>query len=221
VPSPVPHEVGELRAEIAWAEAEPSVQCSPAGAELCFAVADRDLAPAVLRLHRGEHALVLGPPRSGRTTALVSMARAAGPEVAMVVGDDLAERSGIRATPADQIASVVAGRGPTLVLVDDALDLVDAEGGLARLVANPPPGLHLVVSARPDRYRAAYGHWAAEIKGSRAGLLLRPDPLDGDLLGQALPPRLDFPSLPGRGLLVVDAIAEVVQVVLPEGQSAS
>ena len=221
VPSPPPHEVGELRAEIAWADAKPSADLSSAGAELRIAVADRDLAPAVLRLHPGEHALVLGPPRSGRTTALVSMARAAGPDVAVVVGEELAARSGIPATRVDHVASVAAGRVPTLLLIDDALAVADVDGGLARLVANPTPGLHLVVSARPDRYRAAYGHWAAEIRGSRAGLLLRPDPLDGDLLGQPLPTRLDIPSLPGRGLLVADATVEVVQVVLPQGQSAS
>jgi S-DNA-T family DNA segregation ATPase FtsK/SpoIIIE len=221
VPSAPPHDVGELRAEISWAEAESSVVVAPTGAALTIAIADRDLRPATLRLHPGEHALVSGPARSGRTTTLVSIARAAGPDRTLVVGEELARRSGIRPTAPDELAVIVTGRGPTLVLVDDALEIPDADGRLAGLVAGPPPGVHLVVSVRPDRYRAAYGHWAAEIKSSRAGLLLRPDPLDGDLLGRPLPPRLSLASLPGRGLIVADGSIEEVQVVLPDDQSAS
>jgi S-DNA-T family DNA segregation ATPase FtsK/SpoIIIE len=218
--SPPPHEVGELRSEITWPDAEPAVDISPRGAQLRIAVADRDLTSAVLHLHPGEHALVLGPARSGRTTALVTLARAAG-DAAVVVGDELGRRSGIEPIDPETILATVADRGPTLVLVDDALQFDDPRGELRRLVASPPAGLHVVASARPDRYRAAYGHWAAEIKASRAGLLLRPDPLDGDLLGHPLPGRLDIPPLPGRGLLVGDGSVEVVQVVLPEGQSTS
>ena len=220
VPSPPPHEVGELRAEIPWAETTAGAVLSSSGAELRIAVADRDLTLATLRLHAGEHALVAGPPRSGRTTALVAIARAAG-DAAVVVGEELAGRCGRRAVPLAELATVVARRGPTLVLVDDALGVVDVDGGLAALVAHPPPGVHLVVAVRPDRCRAAYGHWSAEIRQSRAGLLLRPEPLDGDLLGQLLPARLDLPPLPGRGLLVADGSAEIVQVVQPDGQSVS
>jgi hypothetical protein len=43
-------------------------------------------------------------------------------------------------------------------------------------------------------------------------VIIRPGPLDGDLLGVALPPRLDLPVLPGRGLVVSDGVARVAQV---------
>jgi len=212
--------VGELATEIPWVDADPGVDLSIRGASLRFAVADRDLAPAVLRLHPGEHALVLGPARSGRTMALATIARAAGRH-AVVVGDELARRSGVAATGPAAIVAAIVDRGPTLLLVDDALEVEDPRGELSRLILNPPRGFHVVASARPDRYRSAYGHWSAEIKGSRAGLLLRPDPLDGDLLGHPLPGRLDLPPVPGRGILIADAAAEVVQVVMPDVQSAS
>ncbi|MEZ5245556.1 MAG: FtsK/SpoIIIE domain-containing protein [Acidimicrobiales bacterium] len=221
VPARRPHDVGELGAEITWSDGEPSVSISPTGAALTIAIGDRDLRPATLRLHPGEHALVTGPARSGRTTALVSIARAAGPDLVLVVGEELARRSRLPPTAPERVVDELAGRGSSLVLVDDALDIADADGRLAELVACPPPGVHIVVSVRPDRYRAAYGHWSAEIKSSRAGLLLRPDPLDGDLLGRPLPPRLAVAPLPGRGLIVADGSIEEVQVVLPDDQSAS
>lgn len=218
--SPTPHDVGELGADITPETATPTVTVDGSGAELRVAVGDRDLTLTTLRLHPGEHALVLGPARSGRTTTLVTMALAAG-EAAVVVGEELARRSGVPAVAPEMLMAVLARRGPTLVLVDDALAVSDPDGALARVAAGSVAGVHLVVAARPDRYRSAYGHWGSEIKGSRLGLLLRPEPLDGDLLGMPFPARLDLPPLPGRGMLVADGRAEVVQVVRSDGQSAS
>ncbi|MEQ8841009.1 MAG: FtsK/SpoIIIE domain-containing protein [Acidimicrobiales bacterium] len=215
-----PHEVGELRPEIRWSEATPLVVLDGSTARLRFAVRDRDLALADLVLHRGEHAVVLGPPRSGRTTALATLARAAG-AACIVVGRALADRSGLdAASPTDIEARLAAIEGPALVLVDDAVDLDDPTGILGRLATTPPAGVHLVVTGRADRFRSAYGHWAADIKSSRAGLLLRPDPIDGDLLGQQFPARLAPMPVPGRGMLVSDGVVELVQTVLPDDQSA-
>jgi len=220
-PASSPHEVGELRHEIRWSDAEPTVVLSPEGAQLRIAIRDRDLALATLRLHRGEHALVLGPSRSGRTDALATLARAAGPD-AIIVGDGaLASRAGFVAVRPDDVADALRGRDRALVLVDDALDVEDPDGYLAQLVAAAPPGVHLIASARADRLRSAYGHWASDIKSSRAGLLLRPDPLDGELLGRQFPSRLGLASIPGRGVVISDSEMEVVQVVLPNDQSTS
>ena len=78
----------------------------------------------------------------------------------------------------------------------------------------------MIAAVRPDRLRAAYGHWVSEIRASRVGILLRPEPMDGDLLGASLPPRLALPPVPGRGVAVVDGEIDVVQVVSAD-QSAS
>ena len=211
-----PHEVGELRAEIPWSESEPSIDVSTAGCEIRIAIRDRDLALAVLRLHPGEHAIVLGPPRSGRTSALVALARAGGADVVVVGDGELAQRAGLVPVSTHDLADALAARSPTMVLVDDALGVADESGVLAQMVTASPPGVHIVASARPDRLRAAYGHWASDIKSSRAGLLLRPDPLDGDLLGQQFPARMGLDPVPGRGVMICDAQTEVVQVVLSD-----
>ena len=125
---------------------------------------------------------------------------------------ELATGTGREPVGVESLAEVVSS-GPMVVLIDDCLDIVDTDGQLADLVASPPAGVHIVASARPDRFRSAYGHWAADIRSSRVGILLRPDPIDGDLLGVSLPARLELPNLPGRGVLVANSESEVIQVV--------
>ncbi len=216
-PSVAPHEVGVLAAVIPAGDAGAVGKVGPATAELLVAVGDRDLSLSPLRLHRGEHALILGPARSGRTNALAAVAAVCG-ERCVIVGEgprsenELAARAGCDPVGAESLAEVVSS-GPMVVLIDDCLNVADPDGQLAALVASPPPGVHIVASARPDRYRSAYGHWAAEIRSSRVGILLKPDPIDGDLLGVTLPARLELPNIAGRGVMVADSEFEVVQVV--------
>jgi S-DNA-T family DNA segregation ATPase FtsK/SpoIIIE len=71
--------------------------------------------------------------------------------------------------------------------------------------------VHVLASARADRLRSAFRHWTTEIRRSRTGLLLRPDDLDGELLGVRLP-RGGATYPPGRGYLVTDDGLELVQV---------
>jgi len=220
-PSTPPHEVGELHTTIRFNDVTPSVELTPNGAVLSCMVRERDLSLGAVRLHRREHAVVLGPPRSGRTNVLCCLARAAG-SAAVVVGDgDLARRSGVVAIDPADLDGVLESLEFALVLVDDMLDLDDPTGALGRVVAAAPPGVHLVGAARPDQFRSSYGHWAAEIKRSRAGVLLRPDPMDGDILGQQFPARLGIAAVAGRGVMVSEGETEVVQCVLAEGQSTS
>ena len=220
-PSVVPHEVGVLAAVIAASAVGASAQVGPVETELLVALGDRDLSISPLRLHRGEHALILGPARSGRTNALAAIAMACG-EFCVIVTDgsgndsELAARAGREPVGVESLAEAVSS-GPMVVLIDDCLNIADVNGHLADLVASPPVGVHIVASARPDRFRSAYGHWAADIRSSRLGILLKPDPIDGDLLGVSLPARLELPNLPGRGVLVADSESEVVQVVRADG----
>ena len=217
-PAVRPHEVGELRSRVLWHDLVPSVHFGVDDAHIGIGLRDRDLEPATIRLHHGEHALVLGPARSGRTNALATIARAAG-EHALVVGDgELARRRGLDPLSPSALESAIQGRGASLVLIDDCLDVDDPSGFLARLVASAPVGVHVIASARADRYRSSYGHWATDIRSSRVGLLLQPDPIDGDLLGQQLPARLDLPQVAGRGVVIAGGRSEIVQVVLADDQ---
>lgn len=190
-----------------------------------FAVSDLTLEPAGLTLHDGEHALVLGPPRTGRTTALAAVghaARAAGAQVVVVAdrSGDLAGLLGVEAVPADALDDAPDDGIRRLLLVDDA-DRVDDPGGrLAALAASGEGRCHLVVSTTADRLRSSYGHWLHEMRSCRTGLLFRPGPLDADLLGASVPARLVPAPLAGRGLIVAEGTAAVVQVALP-GPSGS
>ena len=106
-------------------------------------------------------------------------------------------------------------RRPTVLLVDDA-ERVDDDGTLAALVASGHPALHVVAAGRPDVVRSIYGHWTSAVRRSRLGMLLQPDvDVDGDLLGAALPRRQVVAPLPGRGHLVVDGRAGLVQLAAP------
>jgi hypothetical protein len=132
---------------------------------------DEDLEPVWLAAP--EHLLITGPPRSGKTTALHTM------------------------------ASVLT----THVFVDDAAQLERMD-----------LGQHVVAAARTDDVRGGYGHWLREIRKSRTGLLLQPDlGADGDLLGARLPRRLSVPMVPGRGFLVENGEARLVQIATAAG----
>ncbi len=157
---------------------------------------------------------MIGPARSGRTNTLAVIGRTIGTD-AVVVGppdSELAHRLG---TDAVAPGAVDGGLDPAaaVLLVDDADRVEDPAGVLAALLERRD-GVRLIAAASADRIRTRYGHWSAELRGCRTGLILRPGPLDGDLLGVTLPPRLDLPNLPGRGLLIADGRARVAQVAL-------
>jgi S-DNA-T family DNA segregation ATPase FtsK/SpoIIIE len=217
-------EVCRRAGEVPGRRAEPGVVVAvPVG------VSGRDLAPALLPLGPGDHVLVAGPPRSGRSTALATVAaalrRLRPGVVATVVAPrpsplvDLGWASRVVGGEEAELA-VVAGElatapGPQLVLIDDADLLDDETGALGRLVRSRRPDLHVVAAGRPDALRSLYGHVTAEVRRSRLGLLLAPVDGDGDLLGMPglRPPRGPFP--PGQGLLVAGGTGDVVQVALP------
>ena len=212
-----PARIGSLPSEIAFEDLPASALVEDRRVDVRFAMGDLGLAPTGFALHDGEHALVLGPARTGRTCALAAIgaaARTAGVEVVVVAGrpGDLSALLGLEAVPVDSLDCVTEGR--RLLLVDDADRVSDPSGLLARMAAAGDGSCHLVVSATADRLRSSYGHWLSEMRSCRTGVLFRPGPLDGDLLGAALPARLALPPVPGRGLVVANGAAAVVQVAL-------
>ena len=193
-------------------------------------IAESDLGVAALQLYEGEHALVAGPARSGRSTTLATIAatlRAGDPSVrlAALAGRrsplrDCPLLDDVAGTPGETAALLARLRtlgGPVALLIDDADTLDDADGAIALLLGAEVPALHAFVAGGNDALRTLYGHWTKTVRRSRAGVLLRPNvDLDGDLLGTTLPRRAPVAlSAPGRGYLVAGGEARVVQVAAP------
>ncbi|MCU1351294.1 MAG: cell division protein FtsK, partial [Acidimicrobiales bacterium] len=187
-------------------------------------LSEATLGPSHLELHEAEHALVAGPARSGRTSALRALASSIAAErrgvlvvaVAPVDSPLHHDPSVVLAVPSERCAATVsrllAHPGPVLVLVDDAERTDDDGHGLSRLIAVRRPDVHVVAAGRAEPLRQAFAHWTREVRAARAGLLLQPDlDLDGDLLGCRLPRRAPVPLLPGRGWLVAGGAPTLVQ----------
>lgn len=186
---------------------------------------ESDLAPAALRLYEHEHALIAGPPRSGRSSALVAIAATvlAGIDPPTVVAFS-PRRSPLRDLPEPvvvchdyaQLEGTLASiGGRTLLLVDDADTVTDSLGVLDRWLTKCGPGRHLIAAGRNDGIRRQYGMWTQKVRDGRCGVLLVPDhELDGDLLGVALPRQHRMAALPGRGYLLSDGALDGVQLAL-------
>ncbi len=120
-------------------------------------LADDDLAPVTLDLRTGDHALVAGPARSGRSTALATVAAtvtAHHPDVTVTVvaprPSPLVDLAGVAlvtdtAALAERWRALAAAPGPQLVLIDDAELVPDDAGDLLALLAAAAP--------RPPRRR--------------------------------------------------------------------
>jgi S-DNA-T family DNA segregation ATPase FtsK/SpoIIIE len=187
---------------------------------LPIGIADSDLGPAGLELHDGEHALITGPARSGKSTALATIAavaRAAAPRLR--IGAVMPRRSPLGDSPAldaallpGELAGFVASGTSHLILVDDA-ELLDEAPYLNDLLRSRDSGTRLVAAGAPEVIRTLYGHWTQEVRRSRIGCALRPNvAADGDLWQTPLPRRgpAAFPA--GRGYLLADGKAELVQL---------
>jgi S-DNA-T family DNA segregation ATPase FtsK/SpoIIIE len=178
---------------------------------------------AALRMYEHEHALIAGPQRSGRSTALCTIARVVTatdrPPAVVALAPrrsplrDLPGLTALATSYGDLKEALLTADGPTLLLVDDADTVDDDRGFLDGWLATAGPGSHLVAAGRAEALRRSYGHWTARARDSRCGILLVPDhDLDGDLLGTVLPRHDRMAAIPGRGYLVVDGVASGVQV---------
>lgn len=199
--------------------------------QLAVGLRERDLRPAVLTLYEGEHGLVAGRARSGRSTALLTIASAfldsapGGTVLALasrrsaLLGSELIRPAPPGAgTVAQMCNQAEMAAAPTLLLVDDAELVDDPDGRLAALAASAPAHVHLVAAVNADALRGLFGHWTAPLRRHRAGLLLQPAlDRDGDLLGANLPYRVHVDMPPGRGFLVCGGEADLVQVASGSG----
>ncbi len=176
--------------------------------------------------------LVAGPPRSGRSTFLLTVliqlhqmryvVIAAGGSRSPVVA--LAREQHLAALdPADQSGSAVReveglltdGR-PVILLIDDSELFVDSSVGdrLAALIRSSPTALDVFATGRVDDLALAFGGVVAEVRRARTGVLLQPGPGDGELFGLRLPFHRAL-GPPGRGLLIAPDLVPNGSPALP------
>jgi S-DNA-T family DNA segregation ATPase FtsK/SpoIIIE len=219
----VAHAIAVLPTRVAFAELGGAARITDRPWVIPVGTAESDLGVAALQLYDEEHALIAGPARSGRSTALWTVAeslrRADRPIHLAGIGGP---RSPLRdcpaldryaATPGEAAALLATLRtvgGPVALLVDDADRLDDAGGALDLLFSAPVAGLHVIAAGNNDGLRTLYGHWTKTVRAARSGLLLRPNVhMDGDLLGTMLPARAPVEMVTGRGYLVTNGEAVV------------
>ncbi len=170
-----------------------------------------DHGDAVVEVPDGSHVLVVGPSRSGRTTALTTLAGAwqdAAPDSWTAL---LRPRHG--AGDLERALDTMPDHGPRLVVVDDAELVDDPAGLLHRLAASRSPGLLILAAGAPEALRRLYGHWTTAVRGSRLGLLATAgQPADADLLGVQLPRRCPIRPRPGLMWLADNGRTTLVQV---------
>jgi S-DNA-T family DNA segregation ATPase FtsK/SpoIIIE len=189
-----------------------------------------ELDPAGVDLDADGPAFVIaGPSGSGRSTALMTMARwllGQGRQL-LVLGH---RRSPLRTLAGEPGVLAVLGAADSVeleqqlrshpdlvVLADDAETLHDTPVErplLALLRADADGGVALLLAGSSSEMAGCFRGLTVEARRARTGLLLgATSPVDGDLLGVRVP-RSDSAS-PGRALLVVRGRTTPVQVALP------
>ena len=196
---------------------------------------EADLSPAFLEIYEGEHALVAGPARSGKSTLLLALAGAVrgkptsrGPAQVWAICD---RRSPLAlagagldrvAVGADEVPALLASlrleRGTVFLLIDDAERFDDGDQSIAGVVASGQPGLCIIASGRAADLRSLYSHWSKTVRKSRLGVLLQPDVnYDGELLGAVVPRKAPVALTAGRGYLSVGGQMALIQSMSADG----
>lgn len=187
---------------------------------LPLGIGNSALSPAGLVLREGDHALITGPARSGKSTALATLAavaRTAYPRLNISAllprRSPLADSASLdRVLAEEQLSRFLDESCMRLLLVDDA-ELVEDCSLLNEMARRRRPEMHIVAAGSADALRALYGHWTQDVRRSRIGCALRPNlATDGDLWQTALPRHgpQKFPI--GRGYLLADGEVELVQL---------
>ena len=195
--------------------------------EFTFGLRDADLGPATLELEPGGF-LVVGPHRSGKTSALEALIEGTPPTI---VGTAVVASRVSRLTePRSRCHTALGEQEGTsllrkllesaarkiLVVIDDFHEFAHTE--LEEVIVEllrvaQEREFRIVVSADVDAARRAYDGVLKIVRAARAGLLLQPDnSVDGDIVGVRLPSVVTAAWPPGRGYLVVRGTYELCQV---------
>ncbi len=221
--------VEALPAVITTAELQTSIRCGLGpDVSLLLGVAHSDLKAAWIDLRVGDHVMVLGPARSGKTAAamhLQSMWRRHHPdgEIKIVQGRSggaLFGGHGSEIVAVADLPTVAEVQAPLLIVVDDAERVEDPTGRLTALLEAPHLNVLVVATARPEGLRTMYGHWTAAVRKSRVGVMMAAaGDLDGDLLQAVLPRRCPVRVRPGLAWIVDASGVRLVQIAFDQNET--
>ena len=229
IAGPTPPQVEGLGEDIDLRDVPPPTR-STEELSISIGVQDRTRRAAGLTLESADHVLIAGPARSGRTTALRTIARqlrSRDPNIVLVgvarsAADDLFADDG-DGTPFDAggtlaellpvLGQVSADSRTWVVVVDDADRVDDPSDALHALIRLGRDNVHVIASIRASAGRQGWSHWTRALRSGGKGLLLHPEnAVDGDLLGVRLPRAERLEQVPGRGYLVHGGTCAAIQV---------
>ena len=183
------------------------------------------LQPAAVTLHEGDHLLFAGPNRSGRSTALLTVAAAVRllrPQTTLAAvcprPSPLADHPGWdavfrRLEEAEPLLNDRSDGARLALLIDDVEETAD-RGPLEPVIEKRMEGVTVIAAGRTDVLRTAHRHWTSLLRNRRRGVILSPvDRADGDLFGVRLPALRTGP-LPGRGFLIEGGGARLIQLAI-------
>jgi S-DNA-T family DNA segregation ATPase FtsK/SpoIIIE len=225
--SPRPFRVDELPIRVTYSEAlalNPDFT-APSALWALVGVGGDELSPVgVDLLAEGPGFTVAGPPRSGRSTVLMTMARSL---LDPGIGEGriplvlvTARRSPLRAlegepgvlsvldvnSPEEALEDAIGDHKRFVVIVDDAelLDRTDLDDPLTEVIRTARDGDHaMIISGTNEDLSRTYSGFIADCRRSRSGALLRVEsPDDGELLGLRLPRNNAMHGPVGRSLFV-------------------
>jgi S-DNA-T family DNA segregation ATPase FtsK/SpoIIIE len=234
-----PFQIGTLPSRIGFAEAYEQVPEELARQPRwgLLGLGGDDVSPFGIDFSATPTFMVAGPPGSGRSTALASLA------VSMLAGGtslvvltpresplrrlgrhpEAAVLTSADPSAAELNAALEALSGPGVILVDDAdlLAMMPAADQVLRTVAasGRDRGLGLALAATPETLTSALSGWLGEARRHRKGVLLSPQNLlEGDLLGVRLPHSAlrRGARRPGHALTTHPRTGELVTVLIPE-----
>jgi S-DNA-T family DNA segregation ATPase FtsK/SpoIIIE len=229
-PAGKPTVIGQLPDRVTPAELDAVADVTTEPWRIPVGIRESDLKPAWIAVYEGEHLLVAGPARSGKSSVLLALAEvlrrgaaAAGKDIAIwgICGrrSPLATADGLDrvAIETDGLAPLLASarvhRGPLVLLCDDAEKFDDSDKAIEGLLTAHATDLLVIAAGRADDLRTMYGHWTKLIRKSRAGILLQPNiDYDGELFGRALPRRSPVPLTTARGYVCADGTYDLAQL---------
>ena len=202
------------------------------GTESCripVGIREDTLEVAALEVFEGEHLLISGPSRSGKSTllgAIAAMLRALPDESRPALWGIFGRRSPLRDAPLDRIATTAEDIPPLLagaflesrrifLFIDDAHAVADDDGALATLVGSVG-NVCVIAAGLASDLSKTYGHWTNQVRKSRCGVLLMPDTdLDGELFRAKLPRSAPVAITPGRGYACVAGAVALMHAASP------
>ncbi|MGH8824310.1 MAG: FtsK/SpoIIIE domain-containing protein [Jiangellaceae bacterium] len=230
-----PSRVDDLPVTISYQDAVGLAEQMPVRTELLVGVGGDTLGLRTVDVTTdGQGFLVVGPPRSGRSSALLTMAEFALAQrwkVAVVAPRrsalrDLDGRAGVlgvftdAADPADLRQALANVRGSRLLVVDD-FEVLGPEHAIASVTEEYLKDIRdsadaLLVACGIDEVTGMYRGPTAVMRRSRTGLILSPrGATDGDVFTARLPRSVGGVTPTGRGILVRAGGWEWVQVPQP------